>query len=127
MHGAGVVEQRAIGPASRLTSTRTRRVAMGKYVLVYQGGGMADTEEAQQAAMAAWGAWFGALGGAVVDGGAPFGASTAVGGGAATSALTGYSILEADDLAGATKLAEGCPVLKDGGTVDVYEAIDVSM
>ena len=98
---------------------------MGKYVLVYQGGAMAETEEAQQAAMAAWGAWFGSLGGAVVDGGAPFGASTAVGGGAARAGLTGYSILAADDLDAAAKLAEGCPILNDGGTVEVYETIDV--
>ena len=98
---------------------------MAKYVLVYQGGAMADTEEAQQAAMAAWGAWFGSLGPAVVDGGAPFGASAAVGGGASRSGLTGYSILEADDLAAATKLGEGCPVLTGGGSVDVYEALDV--
>ena len=100
---------------------------MGKYVLAYRGGGMAETDEAQQAAMAAWGAWFGSLGNAIVDGGAPFGPSTKVGGGAAGSGLTGYSILQADDLAGAVKLAEGCPVIKDGGSVDVYETIDVGM
>jgi hypothetical protein len=98
---------------------------VGKYVLVYQGGAMAETEEAQQAAMAAWGAWFGSLGKAVADPGAPFGVSAAVGGGAAKSAVTGYSILEADDLDAAVKLANGCPVLENGGSVDVYEAIDV--
>ena len=98
---------------------------MGKYVLVYQGGAMADTEEAQQAAMAKWGAWFGSLGSAVVDGGAPFGPSAAVGGGGARSGLTGYSILEAGDLDAAVKLAEGCPVTDSGGTVDVYETIDM--
>jgi hypothetical protein len=32
---------------------------MGKYVLAYRGGTMAQGEEAQAAAMAAWGAWFG--------------------------------------------------------------------
>ena len=100
---------------------------MGKYVLAYRGGGMADTEEAQQAAMAAWGAWFESLGSAVVDGGAPFGPSAAVGGGEATSGLTGYSILDAADLANVLKLAEGCPALAAGGAVDVYEAIDVAM
>ena len=42
------------------------------------------------------------------------------------SSLTGYSILEAADLKAALKLAEGCPVLMSGGTVDVYEAIDVT-
>lgn len=98
---------------------------MGKYVLVYQGGAMAETEEAQQAAMAAWGAWFGSLGAAVVDGGAPFGPSATVGGGASTTGLTGYSILEAADLGAAVQMGEGCPVLAGGGSVDVYEAIDV--
>jgi hypothetical protein len=98
---------------------------VGKYVLVYQGGAMAETEEAQQAAMAAWGAWFGSLGQAVVDGGAPFGASAAVGGGSSTSGLTGYSILEADDLLAAVEIGEGCPIIADGGRVDVYEALDV--
>jgi hypothetical protein len=98
---------------------------MSKYVLVYRGGAMAETEEAQQAAMAAWGAWFGSLGAAVVDGGAPFGASAAVGGGASTTGLTGYSILEAADLGAAAQMGEGCPILADGGSVDVYEVIDV--
>jgi len=98
---------------------------VGKYVLVYQGGAMADTDEARQAAMAAWGAWFGSLGPAIVDGGAPFGASVAVGGGGSRSGLTGYSILEAADLATAAKMGEGCPILAEGGSVDVYEAIDV--
>jgi hypothetical protein len=98
---------------------------VSKYVLVYQGGAMAETEAAQQAAMAAWGQWFGSLGAAVVDGGAPFGPSAAVGGGAARTALTGYSILDADDLDAAVKLAAGCPIIADGGSVDVYETIDV--
>ena len=70
---------------------------MGKYVLVYQGGAMAETDEAKAAAMAAWGTWFGSLGDAVVDGGAPLGASAAVAGGSATIGLTGYSVLEAGD------------------------------
>lgn len=98
---------------------------MGKYVLVYQGGQMAETPEAQGAVMAAWGEWFGTLGAAVVDAGAPFGASAAVGRGASRSELTGYSILEADSLDTAVGLAGGCPILSDGGTVDVYEALDV--
>jgi hypothetical protein len=98
-----------------------------KYVLVYQGGQMAETEEAQQAAMAAWGAWFGELGSAIVDPGAPFGPSAAAGGGSSRTSLTGYSILEADSLAAATELGAGCPVIADGGSVDVYETIDVGM
>jgi hypothetical protein len=100
---------------------------MPKFVFAYQGGGVPETEEAQQAVMAAWGAWYGELGSAIVDGGAPFGASAAVGGGAATSGLSGYSVVEADDLDAALKMGQGCPVLNDGGRVEVYEALDVGM
>ena len=103
---------------------------MGKYVLTYQGGSMPESAEEGEKQMAAWMNWFGSLGAAVVDGGNPFGPSmriaangSAAEGGAA--ALTGYSILAADDLASATELAKGCPQLVSGGTVDVYETFDV--
>jgi hypothetical protein len=99
---------------------------MGRFVLVCPGGAMAETSEAQEAAMAAWGAWFGTLGAAVVDGGAPFGASAAVSGGGAQTGLTGHSILEAADLEAAVGLAGRCPSVADGGRVDVDEAIDVT-
>ncbi len=63
----------------------------------------------------------------MIDGGNPFGPSTAVrpdGSAAATTAgLTGYSVLEADSLEIAAKLAGGCPVLAAGGSVEVYETI----
>jgi hypothetical protein len=97
---------------------------MGKYVFAYKGGGMAQTEAERDAAMQAWGAWFGGLGSAVVDAGNPFSESKAVGGNG-TSGLTGYSILSADSLDAASKLAEDCPVLASGGSVDVYEVLEV--
>jgi len=106
---------------------------MSKYVYVYKGGGMAATEEEQNAAMAAWGAWIGQLGDALVDVGNPFGASAAVesdgssSNGAAGSALTGYSIVEAASLEDAVAKSRGCPVFTGGGSVDVYEAIEVTM
>lgn len=103
---------------------------MTKYLFAYRGGGMPATEQEQQAAMAAWGQWFGTLGTAVVDGGNPFGQSRAVAatgarGNGAGSSLTGYSVLQAESLDAAAKLAAGCPILKSGGTVDVYETINV--
>ena len=103
---------------------------MGKYVLAYKGGGMAATDEERQAAMAAWGNWFGTLGPAIVDAGNPFGPSATVGSrGAlsdgASSGLTGYSVLNADSLAAAGELAKGCPVLSAGGSVEVYETFEV--
>ena len=101
---------------------------MGKYVLAYKGGGMAETPEAQEKAMKEWMDWFGTLGSAVIDGGNPFGPSTAVtssGTAKASAGLTGYSVIEADDLDLAAKAATGCPVLGSGGTVEVYEALPI--
>jgi hypothetical protein len=97
---------------------------MGKYVLAYRGGGMAATEEEQKAAMEKWGAWFGSLGGAVSDMGNPFGGSASVGNGG-TAGLTGYSIVTAGSLDDAVGLAEGCPIIESGGSVDVYEALEM--
>jgi len=99
---------------------------MGKYVLVYSGGPGANMDGPPDPdVMAKWGAWYGRLGSSVVDGGAPFGGSARVGGGDALG-LTGYTIIEAADLQAAQASAQGCPVLDDGGTVDVFEAIDMS-
>jgi hypothetical protein len=99
---------------------------MGNYLFAYRGGQMAETDEERQAVMAAWGAWFGGLGDAVVDMGNPFAGSTSVGGnGSAGSGLTGYSVVKSDSLDGAAELAKGCPVLSGGGSVDVYETITV--
>jgi hypothetical protein len=97
---------------------------MGTYVLAYRGGGAPEGEAAQQAVMQAWTSWFAGLGDAVVDGGAPFGASAVVGGSSAAG-LTGYSVISAGSLDAATAMAGGCPILTDGGSVDVYEAMDM--
>ncbi len=103
---------------------------MGKFVLAYRGGAMPASPEEGEKVMAAWMNWFGTLGSAVADGGNPFGPAKSIApngnvteGGAAS--LTGYSILTAESLEAATDLAKGCPQLTSGGTVDVYETIDV--
>jgi hypothetical protein len=103
---------------------------MSNYVLAYTGGSMPETEADQAASMAAWGAWLGGLGDALVDAGNPFGPSASIATDGATSeggasGLTGYSILTADDLAAATVAAKGCPVLGSGGAVEVYEVFPV--
>jgi hypothetical protein len=97
---------------------------MGKYVFAYKGGGMASTEEEQQRVMAAWSAWFGTLGDSVIEIGNPFGAAAAVNGGS-TSGLTGYSVVAADSLDDAVAKAGGCPILENGGGVEVYETIEM--
>jgi hypothetical protein len=101
---------------------------MGNYVLAYRGGGMGETEAEQQAAMTQWMNWFGSLGEAVVDSGAPFGPSSTIGSSGSvsdsgSSGLTGYSIISAESLPDAIDKAKGCPVLTSGGDVDVYESM----
>ena len=81
--------------------------------------------------MDAWGAWFGSLGAAVIDGGNPVGKSSTVksdgalidGGGA--NPLSGYSLIEASNLQDAHKKAQGCPLLKAGGTIEIAQAMDM--
>jgi ribosome-associated toxin RatA of RatAB toxin-antitoxin module len=129
--GTALTHRENAAPVTCNSTLLERATAMAKYVFVYKGGGgMAQTEEAQQAAMAAWGQWFGQLGAAVVDGGNPFGPSKSVSpAGKVTdggpSGLSGYSIVNAGSLDAAAEMAKGCPVLASGGTVDVYETFDV--
>ena len=101
---------------------------MSKFVLAYTGGAMASTPEEQQKAMEAWMAWFGSLGEAVLDVGNPFTSGCTVAADGSTkdggaAGLTGYSIIEASDLPAAAGMAKGCPVLANGGGVEVYEAL----
>jgi hypothetical protein len=105
---------------------------MANFVLLYIGGSMAEGEAEQAAVMQAWGAWFGGLGSALVDGGNPFATaikSIASNGnvtdGPIGTPATGYSIVKADSLDAAVQLAKGCPVLQGGGQISVYEAFPV--
>ena len=100
---------------------------MAKFLYLYTGGQMAETPEAQEAAMQEWTKWFGTLGDSVADIGNPFGAGTTVSNGGSsnggTSKLGGYTIINADSLTDAADKARGCPVVQSGGTVEVYEAL----
>jgi hypothetical protein len=104
---------------------------MAKYVLTFHGelAGMPEDPGAMEAVMQEWGAWYGTIGEALVDGGAPFGQSSAVSPDGSTTAspasMTGYTIVTADDMAGATAIAQGCPVLKNDHTVQISQAIDM--
>ncbi len=100
---------------------------MPKYVLTYHGevGAMPEDPAAVEAVMQEWGAWYGAMGDAVVDGGAPFGMSKTVSasgiaddGGA--NPLSGYTVVKADNIEAACEMAKGCPMVVDGsGSVEV--------
>lgn len=105
---------------------------MAKFVLLYTGGSEPTSEAEGAAVMQAWMGWFNQLGAAVVDGGNPLGSAVksiasdgSVGDGLAGPPVTGYSIVTADSLDAAVALAKSCPHLQAGGTVNVYEAIEM--
>ena len=102
---------------------------MADYLFTYHGGGVPETEEEGEKVMAAWGAWMGELGEALVDQGNPVGPSASVATDGTTApfhgpdTVTGYSIVTAADLDAATALAMGCPIRDDGGWVEVGEIV----
>lgn len=105
---------------------------MATYLLAYHGVGMPETPEEQARVMAAWEKWFGKLGkAAVVDPGNPIGRTKTIArtgrvtNGAGKNPITGYSIIKAKDVEAATKLAQGCPILGSGGSIEVCETFDV--
>ncbi|NNC77297.1 MAG: hypothetical protein HKN77_04990 [Woeseiaceae bacterium] len=104
---------------------------MAKYLFVYHGGSQPESDAEVKEVMDAWGAWFGGMGAAVVDGGNPVGKSSTVqpdgsvadNGGA--NPASGYSLIEASDFKDAVAKAKGCPILGAGGSVELAEVIDM--
>lgn len=100
---------------------------MAKYLFLYHGVKMATDPKMREKQMADWMKWVGVLGKALVDGGAPVRPEKLVNtGGVAdieANPAIGYSILEADSLDGAIKLAKGCPTLSGGGQVAIYSVM----
>ena len=104
---------------------------MAKYLFVYHGGKRATNPADVKQAMDAWGKWFGSMGTAVIDGGNPVGQSSTVkadgsvvsDGGA--NPASGYSLIEAPTLEEAFKKAKSCPILANGGSIEIAEAMDM--
>ena len=101
---------------------------MAKYLFAYHGGSVSEDPAEIEAVMAAWGAWMGSLGEALVDGGAPTAslstvATAGVSDGGGSNPVTGYSFYEADDIETAIKAAQACPIVEAGGSVEVAEVL----
>lgn len=101
---------------------------MTDYLLLFSGGKMPETEAELAGVMKAWGAWMENLGPALKDGGNPFtpqaktiDPSGKVSDGPVGSPANGYSIIQADSLDAAAKMAKDCPVLLFGTKISVYE------
>lgn len=102
---------------------------MAKYLLAYHGGGIPETPEQQAEVMAAWEAWYAALGASIVDGGAPTMPITTIAADGSTSSssnpVTGYTVVTADSKDEALAKASGCPIRDSGGSVEVGELMEM--
>lgn len=93
---------------------------MGKFILLYKGqaSDMSQmSEEQQKAVMDGWNDWMGKVGDALTNVGNPFGQGASMvddGSDGSPVPMSGYSIIQADDLAGAKQLCEGHPFLSEG-------------
>lgn len=105
-------------------------MSSSRYTLIFRAGGVPAQEDQHQAFMEEWNTWFSQLGSALLDGGAPFGSSKSVAPDGtitdnAPSDLTGYVVIQADNLGDAAALSAGCPIRQAGGTIDVYQGLHV--
>lgn len=91
------------------------------------------TEEEASAVMAKWSAWMEKVGTALSDVGSPFGPGASLvddGTSGTPASLTGYSIVQADDLDAAQQLAVGHPYLSEGKgdyAIDLFELMPVPL
>ena len=93
---------------------------MSTFILTFRG---ATDRSLSEADGAAWMAWFGELGSSIVDPGSQVGATSTLGIAPSMTAVTGYTIIRADDLDAAVGLAKGCPGLSQGGAVEIGELV----
>ncbi|MFK7834772.1 MAG: YciI family protein [Sulfitobacter sp.] len=103
---------------------------MTDFMLAFHGGSMPETPEEGEKVMAAWGAWMQGIGDKMVNPGNPVGMSKTVSaqgvaddGGA--NPLSGFTIVKADDIEGACKIAAGCPIIDAGGSVEVAPIVEM--
>ena len=109
---------------------------MSRFMMIYKGEAtdMADmTEEEGAAVMAKWGVWMEKVGPALADVGTPFGPGSSIVDDGSTGpvvGLTGYSIVEADNLAHASALTESHPYLSEGAgnySIELFELMPVPL
>lgn len=92
---------------------------MERFLIIYRGA--AEPAERQEER---WRAWFDALGGAVLERGAPAADSVEIpsrliGPKLSSSALAGYSLLAAPDFDAVVRMVQDCPVFDERGALEI--------
>ena len=105
---------------------------MAKYLLLYHGGGMPENEAETAKVIKAWTDWYNSLGSAVADPGNPFtpaakkvASNGTISDGPAGTMASGYTVLSADSIDKAAKMAQTCPVLLGGASISIFETFEV--
>jgi len=99
---------------------------MPDYIIAYRGGKRPDTAEQRARHMQEWQAWVAGLGNIMLNPGTPLGKSKivsrdGVSNDAGPNALSGYSIVKADNMEAAVEIARECPLLDIDGTLEVAQ------
>ncbi len=101
---------------------------MPNFIIAYHGAGKFETPEQGAAAKAKWKGWIGGLGEAVVVPGTPLVRGKLVSSAGVSDRqedlLSGFSVVRAESMEAALKLAHGCPHL-DHGTIEVAEMMEM--
>jgi len=105
---------------------------MAKYMLVYLGGNHPETAEEGQKHFEEYRKWLISLGDSVVSAANPLKDTTVIHPDGttedgSTTAMSGFSILEADTIEEAVKMCQNCPFLNIGGTLEVSELVEMTM
>jgi len=101
---------------------------MPKYVIAYLGGAQVTNPQDRAAQMARWNTWAEGLGSRMVNPGMPIGQGKLVSSNGVSERgpnhLTGFSIVQADNLDEALEMAQRCPFLEIG-SLEVAEAMEM--
>jgi hypothetical protein len=94
---------------------------MASYVLTFRGQpGRTPTAEEE----ARWPEWFGQIGASIADMGNRVGQARSVGyDRQRDDVLSGYIVITAADFDAAVAIAQGCPMLQQGGSLEVGEIV----
>jgi hypothetical protein len=103
---------------------------MKQFVLVYLGGNQPSSEEEAQNHFNKYMEWLKSLGDAVVAPTIPLKDTCTVSPGGTvreggSSAMSGFSIIKADSMQAAISIAQDCPFLEIGGSLEVSEMMQM--
>lgn len=96
---------------------------MDRFLIIYHGAPGGEPGEAEQY-LGRWTVWLDSLGSAVLDRGSLSHAAVEVksrllGPKSATSTISGYSVLQAEDFNAAVRIAEMCPIFETNGWAEL--------